>query len=91
MNEDKNNKLVLLDREELREELNQILKRYNGVSSLSENDTYLSIDEAVQFLRISKSAVYQLRCQGKIKAGKVGKYLRFKKTDLINYIENSIK
>ncbi len=47
----------------------------------------LSLDEAVKFLGTSKPTLYRLLGQGEIKGLKVGRQWRFRKTDLVAYME----
>ncbi len=56
---------------------------------LSENpaDELLTLDEAVKFLGTSKPTLYRLLGQDEIKGLKVGRQWRFRKTDLIAYME----
>jgi len=50
-------------------------------------DEFLSLDEAIKFLDISKSTIYRLISQEDIKGTKVGKQWRFRKADLVAYME----
>jgi excisionase family DNA binding protein len=52
-------------------------------------DTALSMDEAAQYLGTSKPTLYRLLRQGDLKGLKVGKQWRFRKGDLIAYMERN--
>ena len=52
-------------------------------------DQLLSLDEAVKFLGTSKPTLYRLLGQDEIKGLKVGRQWRFRKADLIAYMERS--
>jgi excisionase family DNA binding protein len=58
---------------------------------LSENpaDELLTLDEAVKFLGTSKPTLYRLLGQDEIKGLKVGRQWRFRKADLVAYMERS--
>lgn len=47
----------------------------------------LSLDEAARFLFVSKSTMYRLLDQGKLRAMKAGKQWRFRKDDLVDYMQ----
>ncbi len=46
----------------------------------------LSLEEAASFLYVSKSTVYRLLNQGKLRGMKAGKQWRFRKQDLVEYL-----
>jgi len=52
-------------------------------------EVLLTLDEAVKFLDTSKSTLYRLLSQQDVKGVKVGKQWRFRKADLVAYIERS--
>ncbi len=62
-----------------------------GASRIIEADKpaeeLLSLDEAVKFLGTSKPTLYRLLGQDEIKGLKVGRQWRFRKTDLVAYME----
>ena len=51
----------------------------------------LNLSELVEYLRISKSTLYQLSEAGKIPSFKVGKQLRFRKGAIDNWIAKEEK
>ncbi len=53
----------------------------------SENEELLTLDEAVQFLGTSKPTLYRWLAQGEVKGRKVGKQWRFRRADLVAYLE----
>src|SRR5579862_9705673 len=57
------------------------------VAPAGEADELLTLDEAVQFLGTSKPTLYRWLAQGELKGRKVGKQWRFRKADLVAYLE----
>jgi excisionase family DNA binding protein len=53
----------------------------------AEGEELLSLDEAVQFLSTSRPTLYRLLGQGDLKGLKVGRRWRFRKSDLVAYLE----
>ena len=51
-------------------------------------NTYIKIQEASQFLRTSTSSIYKMTMNNTIPHYKVGRGLRFKKEELIRFVEN---
>src|SRR5579883_205402 len=58
----------------------------NGTDS---GEELLTLDEAVQFLGTSKPTLYRLLSQGDLKGLKVGRQWRFRRSDLVAYMERS--
>jgi excisionase family DNA binding protein len=56
-------------------------------SPAAEGEELLSLDEAVQFLSTSRPTLYRLLGQGDLKGLKVGRQWRFRKPDLVAYLE----
>jgi type IV pilus assembly protein PilB len=52
-----------------------------------EGEELLTLEEAVQFLGTSKPTIYRWLAQGEIKGLKVGKQWRFRRPDLVAYLE----
>ncbi len=52
-----------------------------------EHEEFLTLDETVQFLGTSKATLYRWLGQGDLKGMKVGRQWRFRKADLIAYME----
>ncbi len=52
-------------------------------------EAMLTLDEAVQFLGTSRPTLYRLLSQGDIKGLKVGRQWRFRRPDLVAYMERS--
>src|SRR5437764_12637520 len=50
-------------------------------------DAVLSLEEAVRFLNTSKPTLYRLLRQGDIRALKTGRQWRFRKSDLVAYLQ----
>ena len=53
-----------------------------------EENTFLLVDEASELLRTSKSTLYKMTMNNTIPHYKVGRGLRFKKDELIQFVEN---
>src|SRR5947209_3345773 len=53
----------------------------------AEGEELLGLDEAVQFLSTSRPTLYRLLGQGDLKGLKVGRQWRFRKSDLVAYLE----
>ncbi len=50
-------------------------------------EEFLSLEDAAQFLFVSKSTLYRLLNQGKLRGMKAGKQWRFRKADLVAYLQ----
>lgn len=50
----------------------------------------LTIQEAADFLRVSRSTLYKLVQAGKVPGKKVGRHWRFRKKTLENWLEQSL-
>lgn len=72
--------------EGVRERLEKI-KIESKLLSEKPADELLTLDEAVKFLGTSKPTLYRLLGQDEIKGLKVGRQWRFRKTDLVAYME----
>ena len=59
----------------------------DGAIAKAASEELLSLDEAVKFLGTSKPTLYRLLGQDEIKGLKVGRQWRFRKVDLIAYME----
>lgn len=55
--------------------------------NLDSNHTLLTVEEAAQFLRIRPRTVFQYASRGKLRKVKIGKCLRFRKSDLESFID----
>src|SRR5579884_585466 len=64
----------------------QINHAGTGAASSGEEEL-LTLDEAVQFLGTSKPTLYRWLAQGEVRGLKVGKQWRFRKSDLVAYLE----
>src|SRR5579871_4492056 len=54
---------------------------------IGESEELLTLEEAVQFLGTSKPTLYRWLAQGEVKGLKVGKQWRFRRGDLVAYLE----
>ncbi len=68
-------------------DLAKYMKAMLGSEADKTSEDLLSLDEAVKFLGTSKPTLYRLLGQDEIKGLKVGRQWRFRKTDLIAYME----
>lgn len=49
----------------------------------------LTLDELCKMLKLTKATVYQYRCAGTGPTGyRIGKHLRFKRSDVISWLES---
>jgi excisionase family DNA binding protein len=55
----------------------------------AEAEELLNLDDAVQFLGTSKATLYRLLKQGDLKGLKVGRQWRFRRADLVTYMERA--
>jgi excisionase family DNA binding protein len=53
--------------------------------------TYLTLNEACELLRISKSKMYKMTSSKSIPHKKIGKLLRFKPAELIDFVEKGFQ
>ena len=51
-------------------------------------NTYMKVQEASEFLRTSTSSIYKMTMNSTIPHYKIGRGLRFKKEELIQFVEN---
>ena len=58
------------------------------VESIKEEETYLNLKEACEFLGIAESTCYQRISRGEIPNFKKGRRLYFKRLELIKYVES---
>ena len=65
------------------------IKTENKLLSENPSEELLTLDEAVKFLGTSKPTLYRLLGQDEIKGLKVGRQWRFRKTDLVAYMNRS--
>lgn len=76
-----NNKTLLFELEKLNSTLSKLIVQ----------EEYLTIYESAEFLKVSHRFFYKKENQEKIPHIKVGNLLRYKKSDLINYLESGLK
>jgi len=62
--------------------LDYIMKDWNNMT-----DTWLTVKEVAQYLKLSPDLIYKLAQQGKIPASKVGTAWRFKKQKIDEWME----
>lgn len=55
------------------------------------DEVIMNVDEAAEFLRISKNNLYQLKARKQVPYHNVGERLVFLKSELIEWVKNSGK
>lgn len=74
----------------VKEQLRQLQDRdLRTMAEAKPNEELLTLEEAVQFLNTSKPTLYRVLGQGDLKGLKVGRQWRFRKVDLVAYMERS--
>ena len=68
---------------------NEVRKFQEEMTAQEGPDVFLTLDEAVKFLGTSKPTLYRLLGQDLIKGLKVGRQWRFRRADLVAYLERS--
>ena len=76
-------------RQLIREELKAVLTGQDELIAVNENEGFLSMDQAAEFLKISKSKIYKHTMNKTIPFHKSGRRVLFKKTELANWIKKS--
>jgi excisionase family DNA binding protein len=78
--------LKLIDKKDIRE----LSKKLTEIKKDNEliNEQWLSSEEAAAFLKVSKKSLQRYRNAGKLAYSKDGRTIRYKKTDLIKYLNN---
>ena len=79
--------LKLIDKKDIRE-LNKKLTEIKKDNELI-NEQWLSSEEAAEFLKASKKTLQRYRDAGKLAYSKDGRTIRYKKLDLINYLNRN--
>ena len=68
------------------------LEKLNAtLSKFLEHEEYLTVYETAEFLKVRFSFFYKKEIQSVIPHIKIGKLLRYKKSDLIKYLESGLK
>lgn len=83
-NENLQNALTPIIKKGVRDELESIMSEMKSQTS----PEYLDIEEAAQFTKLKVNTIYQKVCKNTIPNIHVGRKVIFKKSDLINWIEN---
>lgn len=71
------------DINDLKKEIKEIQK-----TNMELQDEWLSTEETIKFLKVSKKTLLRYRKTGKIPYSKDGRKVRYKKSDLIKYLKN---
>jgi excisionase family DNA binding protein len=79
--------LKLIDKKDIRE-LNKKLTEIKKDNELI-NEQWLSSEEAAEFLKVSKKTLQRYRDAGKLAYSKDGRTIRYKKLDLIKYLNRN--
>jgi excisionase family DNA binding protein len=61
--------------------------RFGGAAMARESTDVLTADEAAKYLRVSLKTLYRLVAAGKVPGQKVGRSWRFRKTDLVAFLQ----
>ena len=51
-------------------------------------DTWMTLEEIAQYLKVSKDSIYRLAQKGEIPASKIGNLWRFKKDEVDEWMKN---
>jgi excisionase family DNA binding protein len=77
---------------EIEKQLTEISLKLDALVNPGNNQPeYLTIDQAADFIGLKKSAIYRRTMEGTIPFYKSGRKLMFKRSDMIRFIEDSIK
>ena len=60
----------------------------NKISNADFQEEWLSTDETAEFLKVSKKTLKRYRDLGKIPFSKDARKIRFKKSDIVKYLNN---
>lgn len=71
--------------------LKQLLKSYQNDNSGTEKDALLTVEQAAEFLNLSKSTIYSLVQKQGIPVSKKGKRLYFSKLELVEWVKTGKK
>lgn len=69
--------------------INSAFKKVGGISQVIEQDRILTIDEAAEFLSLSRATIYDLTSRSAIPFLKKRRRLYFSKEDLITWLKDS--
>ncbi len=78
--------LKLIDKKDIKElnrKLNEIKKENAELL-----DVWMTTEEACEYLKVGKKSLKRYRDTGKLAYSKDGKYIHYKKSDLIKYLNN---
>ena len=76
--------LKLIDKKDIRELNKKLTEIRNDNQMIKEK--WLSSEEAAEFLKVSKKTLQRYRDAGKLAYSKDGRSIRYKKSDLIKYL-----
>ena len=65
-----------------------IVKMENEIKNADFQEEWLSTDETAQFLKVSKKTLKRYRDLGKLPFSKDARKIRYKKSDIIKYLNN---
>ena len=65
-----------------------IIKMENEIKNADFQEEWLSTDETAQFLMVSKKTLKRYRDLGKLPFSKDARKIRFKKSDIVKYLNN---
>ena len=52
-------------------------------------DSWMTLEEVAQYLKVSKDSIYRLAQKGEIPASKIGNLWRFKKEEIDKWMKNN--
>jgi excisionase family DNA binding protein len=69
------------------------LKAFSGTQPATDPDRLMNVDEAADFLSLSKSTIYSMTCKGELPVMKTnrGRKLYFSRNDLMEYVKQGRK
>lgn len=77
-------------RQLIREELKAVLTGEDSVIAGNDKEGFLSMDQAAEYLKISKSKIYKHTMDNTIPFKKNGRRLLFKKSELADWINKNV-
>jgi len=54
-------------------------------------DTWMTLEEVAQYLKVSKDSIYRLAQKGEMPASKIGNLWRFKKEEIDEWMKNTTR
>lgn len=73
----------------LKEQMIKVINLYSDLVNTDDKplkNDLLSVKQAAEYLQVAVGTIYHLRTEGTIKSYKTGKFIRFKRSDLDDYL-----